>query len=65
MAAAGLKDFYEFELVWTPDVAGRPGGDGAPGIATGFAVDPNRPELFTAIHEQLGLRLEPLEARLK
>ena len=56
-----LKDFYEFELVWTPEqFAGRGGRDGGPIIANGFEIDPNGPGLFTAIQEQLGLKLEPV-----
>jgi uncharacterized protein (TIGR03435 family) len=43
----GLTADYEFELRWTPDVdRSRP-------------VDPDMPSLFTAIREQLGLKLEP------
>jgi uncharacterized protein (TIGR03435 family) len=40
----GLEGFYEFRLEWTPD-------DTPADLATG-------PSLFTAIQEQLGLRLE-------
>jgi uncharacterized protein (TIGR03435 family) len=49
----GLTGLYDLELTWTPDTppAGR---DGAP--PPGF--DPNGPSLFTAVQEQLGLRLE-------
>ena len=35
----------------------RPAGDGPPQI-NGVAVDPNGPSLFTAIQEQLGLKLD-------
>jgi uncharacterized protein (TIGR03435 family) len=52
----GLKSTYTFKLEWTPDVGegglGRPGG---PDVAP---PDPGGPSLFTAIQEQLGLRLE-------
>jgi uncharacterized protein (TIGR03435 family) len=55
----GLKGIYKFNLVYTPENfrntavtnADRP-VRGEPGI------DPNGPSLFTAIQEQLGLRLE-------
>jgi uncharacterized protein (TIGR03435 family) len=52
----GLKGDYDFELKWTPDEsqgAGfKPPGDAPP------PPDPNGPSIFTAIQEQLGLKLE-------
>ena len=51
----GLKDTYEFELRWTPEA-----GPGIPGPA-----DPDTPGLFTALEEQLGLRLEPARAQVE
>jgi len=48
----GLKDNYSFTLTWTPDAVAQSGGPDA------SAVDPNGPSLFTAIQEQLGLKLE-------
>lgn len=56
----GLEGTFEVELTWTPEQvlqmveAGRP----LPQIA-GMTIDPNGPSLFTAIQEQLGLKLEP------
>ena len=51
----GLTKKYDVKLTWTPDqmpaAAGAAGGD-AP------AVNENGPSLFTAIQEQLGLKLE-------
>jgi uncharacterized protein (TIGR03435 family) len=41
---SGLTADYEFELRWTPDGARQ--------------VDPDLPTLFTAVREQLGLKLE-------
>jgi bla regulator protein blaR1 len=46
----GLKDRYNFELNWTPDVA--------PCIG---AADNNAPSIFTALREQLGLRLDSIK----
>lgn len=43
----GLTGQYDFELTWTPEIGAAPG------------ADPAGPSLFTAIQEQLGLRLEP------
>jgi bla regulator protein blaR1 len=58
----GLTGNYDFQLAYTPD--GRGGGPlgplaGAPPIgADAPAADPNRPSLFTALQEQLGLKLD-------
>jgi uncharacterized protein (TIGR03435 family) len=49
----GLTGIYDLELTWTPE-APPVGRDGAPPAA----FDPNGPSLFTAIQEQLGLKLE-------
>jgi len=51
--ATGLTGVYDLELKWTPDQP--PGANGAP---------TDRGPLFTAIQEQLGLRLEPRQAPL-
>jgi uncharacterized protein (TIGR03435 family) len=48
----GIEGRYDLTLRWTPDNAPAPLLNGAP--------DPNAPpDLFTAIQEQLGLKLEP------
>ena len=53
----GLDGVYEVTLEWAPDMAVSPTDAAAP--------PPDRPSLFTAVQEQLGLRLEgrrgPLE----
>ena len=59
----GLTGSYDYTLNWTPDDGpspmaagpdgGRPGADNAP------PPDANGPSLFTALQEQLGLKLEP------
>ncbi|MGA7239949.1 MAG: TIGR03435 family protein [Bryobacteraceae bacterium] len=54
--ATGLTGTYEFDLKWTPD---RPANTES-GAAT--ANDPAGPTIFTAIEEQLGLRLEARKA---
>ena len=49
----GLEDRYDIELKWTPEQPGRnPGVAGEPP-----AADPNALSIFTALQEQLGLRL--------
>lgn len=56
----GLKGTFEISLVWTPD------------LSPGTPVDPARPpdpaggpSIFTAVQEQLGLRLEPTKANVE
>jgi uncharacterized protein (TIGR03435 family) len=57
----GLKGAYDIYLKWTPDrvlqrAAGAPVGD--PIRVNGVEIDPNGPSIFTALQEQLGLKLE-------
>ena len=55
----GIQGSYSINLKWTPDDSVSP-LDGS-GRAT-LASDQTEPPLFTAIQEQLGLKLEPLKA---
>jgi uncharacterized protein (TIGR03435 family) len=61
----GLGGNYDIELSWTPDQL-PPRGPGAgpndPIRINGVDIDPNGPSLFTAIQEQLGLKLAPTRA---
>jgi uncharacterized protein (TIGR03435 family) len=50
----GLTGRFAFNLAWTPDQI--PTEAPPPGIPP---IDPNGPSLFTALQEQLGLKLEP------
>ena len=53
----GLEGNFDFMLTFTPDQLPQgPGGPGGPG--GGPPVDPNGPSIFTALQEQLGLKLE-------
>lgn len=60
----GLTGKYDIDLEYTPDPGqfGAPGGPAPPGAPPGAmpfpAPDPNGPSLFTALQEQLGLKLE-------
>ncbi len=56
----GLTGPFDIKLEWTPDPgqAGGPFGGPPPSVDGLPAPDPNGPTLFTAIQEQLGLRLE-------
>jgi uncharacterized protein (TIGR03435 family) len=50
----GLSGNFDFTLTWTPDqMPQRP--PGAPELP---APDPNGPSIFTAVQEQLGLKLD-------
>jgi uncharacterized protein (TIGR03435 family) len=56
----GLSGNYDFTLMWTSDPSAggeRPQGSGAGDIAQ--PPGDNGPTLFTALEEQLGLKLEP------
>ena len=61
----GLKGLYDVKLQWTPDppaggnAPGGPSGPGGPGgPEAGPPIDSNGPSIFTAIQEQLGLKLD-------
>ena len=50
----GLTGGYDFNLTWTPDqMPQRP-----PGMPEPPPIDPNGPSIFTAVQEQLGLKLD-------
>jgi uncharacterized protein (TIGR03435 family) len=57
----GLTGTYDMNLTWTPDQmpqrsAGAPADQ--PLRVNGAEIDPNGPSIFTAIQEQLGLKLD-------
>ena len=50
----GLTDNFDFNLTWTPDqMPQRP-----PGAPEPPPIDPNGPSIFTAVQEQMGLKLD-------
>jgi len=52
----GLTGGWDLNLTWTPDnMPQRPPGAPEP---PGGAIDPNGPSIFTAVQEQLGLKLD-------
>jgi uncharacterized protein (TIGR03435 family) len=53
----GLRERYDFTLKWTPDQFQFGGSGGQPP-----AVDAEAPDLFTAVQQQLGLKLESTKA---
>jgi len=56
----GLTGSYDIDLRWTPDrVLQRTGAAASEPIrVNGVEIDPNGPSIFTALQEQLGLKLE-------
>jgi uncharacterized protein (TIGR03435 family) len=56
----GLEGAYDVDLTWTPDQMPQrpPGAPDGPVQFNGVAIDPNGPSLFTAVQEQLGLKLD-------
>jgi len=56
----GLTGNYDASLTWTPDqMPQRP-----PGAPETPPVDPNGPSIFTAVQEQLGLKLDSQKAQV-
>jgi uncharacterized protein (TIGR03435 family) len=53
----GLKGKYDFELRWTPDQS-APNGALGEALTLQAPVDPDRPNIFSALQEQLGLKLD-------
>jgi uncharacterized protein (TIGR03435 family) len=51
----GLKGNYDVTLNWAPD-------DGQPTLLNGVPQEETRPSIFTALQEQLGLKLESQKA---
>jgi uncharacterized protein (TIGR03435 family) len=57
----GLTGNYDVDLTWTPDrLPPRPPGTplDQPILVNGAPIDPNGPSIFTAVREELGLKLE-------
>jgi uncharacterized protein (TIGR03435 family) len=56
----GLTGKYDIDLLYTPDPAQfqAPPGPPPPGLPPLPPIDPNGPSLFTALQEQLGLKLD-------
>jgi uncharacterized protein (TIGR03435 family) len=54
----GLAGVFDIDLQWTPDQMPQGRGDPPPGAPPLPAIDPNGPSIFTAVQEQLGLKLE-------
>jgi len=58
----GLTGNYDFTLEWTPDEGAAPPSRASDAGQSALAAPPppdTGPSIFTAIQEQLGLKLEP------
>ena len=56
----GLTGDFDIDLTWTPDqIQQGPAAQPPPGAPPLPPIDPNGPSIFTAVQEQLGLKLEP------
>jgi uncharacterized protein (TIGR03435 family) len=58
----GLTGAFDFDLEFAPEPAGNPAGGAAP---TPSPAATDRPSLFTAVEEQLGLKLQPQRAPIE
>jgi uncharacterized protein (TIGR03435 family) len=55
----GLAGNYDIDVTYTPDQMPQgPGGPPPPGAPALPPIDPNGPSIFTALQEQLGLKLD-------
>ena len=54
----GLKGYYDFTLKFALQPGGSEGPFGSPPGTPAPAIDPDAPNIFTAVQEQLGLKLE-------
>ena len=61
----GLKGNYDFVLEWTPERDHDGGPVVGNGDASGTADAPSLPSIYTAIQEQLGLKLEAQKAAVQ
>jgi uncharacterized protein (TIGR03435 family) len=60
----GLTGSFDFQLMWTPDQSVSK-LDGDKVKAAGITLDPSGPSFFSAIQEQLGLKLQPKKGRVE
>lgn len=59
----GLTGYYDVTLTYAPDPGQLPLAPPPPGVELP-TIDPNGPSLFTAVEEQLGLKLEPARGQV-
>jgi uncharacterized protein (TIGR03435 family) len=54
----GLTGTFDLTLTWTPEQLPQARGEPPPGAPPLPPIDPNGPSIFTAVQEQLGLKLD-------
>jgi uncharacterized protein (TIGR03435 family) len=59
-----LNGKYHFELKWTPDQSSASGPSGGPAPPL-TAADPDRPNIFEALQEQLGPKLDSSKGQVE
>jgi uncharacterized protein (TIGR03435 family) len=59
----GLTGVFDFHLTWAPDQEVT--NNGGIKLVNGFSVDSSGPSFISAIHEQLGLKLEPANGQIE
>jgi uncharacterized protein (TIGR03435 family) len=59
----GLTGSFDFQLTWTPDQ--NVSSDGGAKLLNGTPLDTSGPSFFSAIHEQLGLKLESQRGQIE
>jgi uncharacterized protein (TIGR03435 family) len=63
LGKTGLAERYDFELIYTPEARDGIFGELLPPESVS-PVDPAAPSIFTALQEQLGMRLESAKTAL-
>jgi uncharacterized protein (TIGR03435 family) len=58
----GLKGRYDIKLKWTPSDSEIRPGQRTPPPDSPFAIDPSGPSIFTALEQQLGLKVNSTKA---
>jgi bla regulator protein BlaR1 len=58
----GLTGNYDMNLTWTPDNMPQRAHGAPEPLINGVPIDPNGPSIFTAVMEQLGLKLDSQKA---
>jgi uncharacterized protein (TIGR03435 family) len=59
----GLTGSFDFQLTWTPDEYAST--DGHVKLLNGTALDASGPSLYSAVTEQLGLKLQPKTGQIE
>jgi uncharacterized protein (TIGR03435 family) len=61
----GLNGLFDYELHWTPGMEQAPGAFGPNDLPPPPSADASSPSIFTALQDQLGLRLESAKSSVE